>query len=415
MRASCRVCDAALEPFLDLGRMPIANAFLRADQFHEEWFFDLRVGFCGRCGMVQLAEIPDRERLFHDHYPFYSSTSTHMAAHFRALSEEVRAAHLGGPQPFLVEIGSNDGVLLQNLAAAGIRHLGVEPSANVAQAARDRGVRTLDAFFDAEIARRIVAEHGRADVVLAANVMCHMPNLHSVIEGVAGLLKPAGVLVFEDPYLGDIVEKTAYDQFYDEHVFYFSVASISDCFARHGFEVVDVAPQDVHGGSMRYLVARTGQRPISPALERWRARENALGLGQLETYARVRSSVEHSRDELRALIDGWKRAGRRIVGYGATSKSTTVTNYCGLGPELIDFVSDTTPLKQGKYTPGVHIPVRPHAEFAARYPDFALLFAWNHAGEIMAKEGAFTASGGRWIVYVPRVAVLDQLDLASLR
>jgi methylation protein EvaC len=404
---ACLVCENQVEPFMSFGRMPIANGFLPADQFENEYFFDLSVGFCERCGMVQLTEQVDREKMFHDEYAFFSSTSTRMAKHFKEFAAAVMRDYLNSPDPFVVEIGSNDGIMLQNFAAAGIRHLGIEPSANVAQVARDKGVQTICEFFDEELARRIVAEHGQADAFLGANVMCHLPYLHSVAAGIKILLKPKGVLVFEDPYLGDIVEKTSYDQIYDEHAFYFSVASLSNLFAPHELEIVDVQPQNVHGGSMRYVVGHKGARPVSPAVAAQRAREDALGLAVSETYDELKRSIERSRDDLLALLRDLRTQGKRVVGYGATSKSTTVTNYCGLTPDLVEFISDTTPIKQGKFSPGAHIPVRSYEEFASRPPDYALLFAWNHGAEIMEKEQNFQKDGGKWIVYVPQVKIIE--------
>ncbi len=404
--SACLVCAAPIDPFLSFGRMPIANGFLRADEFADEHFFELKVAFCARCRMVQLAELVDPARMFHEHYAFFSSTSRRMAAHFERFAAWVRASYFAGPDPFVVELGSNDGIMLRHFAEAGVRHLGIEPSANVARVARERGVRTEVRFFDEATAAAILAEDGPVDALLGANVMCHIPNLHAVFAGARTLLKPRGVLVFEDPYLGDIVEKTAYDQIYDEHAFYFCVQSIAELAARHGLEVVDALAQPVHGGSMRYVLAHRGAFPVSDAVRALRAREDALGLGREETYRHFRESVERSRDELHQLLVDVNAQGKRVVGYAATSKSTTVTNYCGVTPKLVEFISDTTPIKQGKYSPGAHIPVRPHAEFVARYPDYALLFGWNHAEEIMANETAFTAAGGRWIVYVPKVQVL---------
>jgi methylation protein EvaC len=356
--------------------------------------------------MVQLLEQPDREKMFHENYAFYSSTSVRMGLHFKQFAEELMAQHLKGPDHFVAEIGSNDGILLRHFAEAGIRHIGFEPSANVAQVARDKGIRTECAFFDEALARKIVAEHGQADAFLGANVMCHIPYLHSVAEGIRILLKPAGVLVFEDPYVGDIIEKTSYDQIYDEHAFYFAAGSVSYLFAQHGLELIDVQPQDVHGGSMRYVLAHKGAHRVSDTVPERLRKERTLGLDRVETYRRFRGSVERSRDELMALLRDVKGRGKRVVGYAATSKSTTVTNYCGITPDLVEFISDTTPIKQGKYSPGAHIPVRPYAEFKNRHPDYALLFGWNHGEEIMAKEQAFRASGGKWIVYVPKVAVV---------
>jgi len=267
-------------------------------------------------------------------------------------------------------------------------------------------VKTVCKFFDEKLAVEILAEHGTADVFLGANVMCHIPTLHSVVDGIKTLLKPEGVLIFEDPYLGDIVQKISYDQIYDEHAFYFSLTSLAHLFDRHGMEVIDVITQDVHGGSMRYVVARKGAFDPSPAVGALRERENALGLRDIKTYHQLRANIESSRDELMKLLQKLKKQGNRVTGYGATSKSTTVTNYCGITPDLVEFISDTTPIKQGKFSPGVHIPVRPYNEFEAKYPNFALLFAWNHTEEIMEKERKFQSSNGRWIVYVPRVEII---------
>jgi methylation protein EvaC len=403
----CLICNTPIEPFMSFGRMPIANGFLTPDQFEDEFFFDLQVAFCMDCGMVQLTEQVEPQKMFHENYAFFSSTSTRMAAHFEQLADHVRANHLQSPDPFVVEIGSNDGIMLRHFANASIRHLGIEPSLNVAQVAMDKGIQTVCRFFDKGVAAEIKAEHGQADVFLGTNVMCHIPYLHSVVAGIKLLLKPNGVLIFEDPYLGDIVEKTSYDQIYDEHVFYFSVKSISYLVEQHGLEVVDVIPQGVHGGSMRYVVAHKGIKTVSATVAVQLAKEEALGLNRADTYRRLGHAIERSRDDLMRQLQDLKQQGKRVVGYGATSKSTTVTNYCGITPELVEFISDTTPIKQGKFSPGMHIPVRPYGDFVADYPDYALLFAWNHANEIMAKEQEFRRVGGKWLIYVPRVEVLE--------
>ena len=402
----CLVCETPIEPFISFGKMPIANGFLSPEQFASEYFFELKTAFCPNCTMVQLTEFVDREKMFHENYAFFSSTSTRMAAHFKEFADWVSASFLQEKDPFVCEIGSNDGILLRHFAQKGIRHLGIEPSANVAEIARQQGVRTICEFFDEKVARDIVARDGQADAFLGANCMCHIPYIHSVAEGIRILLKPKGVLIFEDPYAGDIVRKTSYDQIYDEHAFYFSVSSVNHLFGMHGLEVVDALPQETHGGSMRYVLAHKGAYPISGAVLAQVAWERAQGLHLPATYDRLRANIERSRDELVRLLRDLKQRGQRVVGYAATSKSTTVTNYCGLSPELVEFISDTTPIKQGKFSPGVHIPVRPYADFKARYPDYALLFGWNHAEEIMAKEKDFRAAGGKWIVYVPKVGVL---------
>lgn len=402
--ALCLVCGAPQETVLDFGAMPIANGFLTPDQFASEPLFPLCVGFCPACAMLQLTETVRREVMFNENYAFYSSTSTRMAAHFKSFADMVMADYLDA-DGMVVEIGSNDGIMLENFSRAGIRHLGIEPSANVAAAAAKKGVNTTVRFFDDSLADEILQEHGPVSAFLGANVMCHLPYINSVIAGIRRVLRPDGVLIFEDPYAGDIVRLTSYDQIYDEHSFYFSVTSVCRLFERHGMEVIDVIPQPVHGGSMRYVIGLRDARPRKPSVDAMLEKENAMGLDRIETYHRFRENVEKSRDQLMRLLDDLRRSGARVVGYGATSKSTTVITYCGITPEHLEFICDTTPIKQGKFSPGAHIPIKPTRDFSDRYPGHALLFAWNHAEEIMAKETAFRASGGRWIHYVPNVKV----------
>jgi methylation protein EvaC len=404
----CRVCGAPISAFMSFGRMPIANGFLTDAEIQDEYFFELAPAFCSRCSMFQLIEQPQPDKMFHKHYAFYSSTSRYMQLHFEIFANAVMTEFLARrADPFVVELGSNDGIMLRHFHGRGIRHLGVEPSVNVADVARSCGIRTISAFFNRKLADEIIAEHGRADVILAANVMCHIPDLPGVAAGARHLLKPDGVMIFEEPYLGDMIAKTSYDQIYDEHVFMFSATSIAHAFARHGLELIEVAPQITHGGSMRYTLAPKGSRPATPRVTEQLAKERAQGLDDAETYLQFRQNCENSRARLMKMLDDLRGQGKRVVGYGATSKSTTVTNYCGITPQHVEFISDTTPIKQGKLSPGAHIPVRPYTEFTRAYPEYAVLFAWNHAAEIREKEQAFVAAGGRWIVYVPDVKVIS--------
>jgi len=402
----CLICDSGVNEFMDFGRMPLGNGFLDQSQFTDEYFYNLKVGFCSRCTMVQLLEQPAREQMFHDHYAYISSISSRMSEHFKSFAHTIMDKYLIEPDPLVVEIGSNDGIMLQHFAAAGIRHLGVEPSTNVAKLAGAKGIETVCEFFDERLAETIKGNKGQADAILAANVMCHIPYLHSVAAGISRLLKPKGVLIFEDPYLADILEITSYDQIYDEHVFYFSLSSVQYLFGVHGMEVIDIMPQNVHGGSMRYTVARKGAFGISPDVGEQLLKEEHLGLKRDTTYHHFREKVEMSKNRLMTLLLALRNKGRRVVGYGATSKSTTVMNYCGITPDHIEYISDTTHTKQGKFTPGMHIPVKHYKEFCEHYPDVALLFAWNHGEEIMNKEKMFQDGGGRWLVYVPQVKIL---------
>ena len=404
---SCRVCSTKIEPFMSFGQMPIANGFLKETEFAKEYFFEMEVAFCECCGMFQLVEQPDAEQMFHENYAFFSSLSRHMQIHFEAFAKMVmERVFTGRKDPFEVELGSNDGIMLKHFKAAGFRHLGVEPSGNVADLARSQGINTISEFFNLELAKKIVAEHGHADSVTSANVMCHIPDINSVAAGIAYLLKPDGVLMFEDPYLGDMIAKTSYDQIYDEHVFIFSATSVAAAFGRHGLELIDVMPQVTHGGSMRYALAPKGSHSVSPNVAALLEKERAQGLHQPATYLQFKKNCETSRTALVELLTRLKSEGKRVVGYGATSKSTTVMNYCGIGPELIEFISDTTPIKQGKFSPGAHIPVKPYEAFAAKHPEYALLFAWNHAKEIFEKEQVFRDGGGEWITFVPKVEII---------
>lgn len=403
----CRISGQPLTRAVDLGRQPLGNGFLLPEQFPGEYFYPMEAGFSETSMMFQLIEQPAPEQMFHEQYAFYSSTSRFMEKHFGEFAQQVmQSGYLAKSDPFVVELGCNDGIMLKNFAGAGIRHLGIEPSRNVAEVANANGVRTLSEFFAEGVAEKIVQEEGQADAFLAANVMCHIPDIQGVVKGIRTLLKPTGVVMFEDPYLGDVIEKTSYDQIYDEHVFLFSAHSIQYLFRLHGMELIDVLPQRTHGGSMRYVLAHAGAYPVSGAVTQLLQKEQALGLHRLATFETFRKNVEQSRSDLVNLLRELKSQGKRIAGYGATSKSTTILNYCGIGPDLIEYISDTTPIKQGKFTPGIHIPVKPYETFQSNPPDYAVLFAWNHAEEIMAKEKAFMEAGGRWIVHVPKVQVL---------
>jgi methylation protein EvaC len=405
--AKCLISGGTVEEIISFGKMPIANGFLREQDFNDEFFFELKVGFCPESKMIQLTELVEKEKMFHENYAFYSSTSAFMTKHFKEFAGFVTDKFLKDKSnPFVVEIGSNDGIMLKNFADQKIEHLGIEPSKNVAEVAIKKGINTISEFFDEGVAKRIISEHGQADAFLGANVMCHIPYIHSVLKGIKLLLKPKGVLIFEEPYLGNIIEKTSYDQIYDEHAFYFSIISIRYLMNMHDLEIIDAIPQSVHGGSMRYCISHKGAYKPTNKLEEYISKEFFLGLDKMETFIQFKKNVEHSKSELISLLNKIKKEGKRVVGYGATSKSTTVINYCNLSSDLIEFIVDTTPIKQNKFTPGKHIPVLPFDKFYSNYPDYTLLFAWNHLEEIMAKEINYTQSGGKWILYVPSIHVL---------
>ncbi|MCK7624191.1 class I SAM-dependent methyltransferase [Streptomyces sp. RS10V-4] len=403
----CRICAAPVQEFFDFGRQPLSDAFLAPDaDFSKEFFFRLAVGVCESCTMVQLMEEVPRDKMFHEAYPYFSSGSAYMREHFESLAKQLLADELTAEDPFIVELGCNDGVMLKAIADQGVRHLGVEPSASVAEVAAAKGIRVRTAFFEESTAQQIRAEDGPADVLYAANTLCHIPYMDSILAGVRALLKPTGVFVFEDPYLGDIVERTSFDQIYDEHFYFFTARSVQEMARRNGLELVHVERLTVHGGEVRYFLAPAGQRTPSEAVAALVAEERERKLSDLETLQAFGANVVKIREDLTALLTKLRDEGKTVVGYGATAKSATVTNLCGIGPDLVPFVCDTTPAKQGRLSPGTHIPVKTPDAFSGEYPDYALLFAWNHAEEIMAKEEKFREAGGKWILYVPTVHVV---------
>ena len=392
---------------MSFGRMPIANGFLTPSEIANEYFFELAPAFCERCGMFQIIEQPRPEKMFHAQYAFFSSTSRYMQAHFERIRRGVISEVLAG-RP--TRSSSNSAAMTVSCCATSMRAAcAISASSRRSMSPTSRA----SAAFAQSVHFSTASLPTRSSPSTAGPTRSWLPTLCVTSRiclasppGVQRLLKPDGVFIFEDPYLGDMIEKTAYDQIYDEHVFIFSVTSVQRAFAAHGLELVDVAPQITHGGSMRYMLAPKGSRPVSPRVAAQLANERAQGLDRAETYQRFKENCENSRTPLMQMLEDLRREGKRVVGYGATSKSTTVTNYCGITPAQVEFISDTTPIKQGKLSPGAHIPVRPYDEFTRKYPDCALLFAWNHAAEIRDKEQAFIAAGGRWLVYVPEVKIV---------
>lgn len=403
----CFVCQDSIEKFMSFGPMPIANGFISKENFDREYFFDMDVAFCENCKIFQLINQPNPEQMFNENYAFFSGTSEFMGNHFKKFADHVLDDYIKDKKdPFVVEIGSNDGIMLNNFAKKSIRHLGIEPSANVAKVASNRGINTIVEFFDEALAEKIVSEHGKADAFIAANVMCHIPYINSIVKGIKVLLEEDGIVMFEDPYLGDVVEKTTYDQIYDEHTFLFSAHSIKHLFGMHGMDLIDVEPQTTHGGSMRYVLGHIGSKKISPNVEKQLNHEIKIGIHDNSFSSNFKMSCEKYRNDLMSLLNEVKSQGKSIAGYAATSKSTTIINYCGITTDHLDCIYDTTPIKQGKYSPGAHIPVYPHQNFKESYPDYALLFGYNHEKEIMAKEQEFMEQGGKWIVYVPEVKII---------
>ncbi len=403
---NCLICKTEFEPFVDFGQMPIANDFSKNKNNVNDYRFPMKVGFCSDCYMVQLVEQPDREKMFHDNYAFFASTSSYMVEHFKVFCESIINRQSLEKDSLVVELGSNDGIMLQHFMANNIGCLGVEPSINVANAARNKGIEVVSDFFDKELAESILKTHKKADAILGANVFCHIPYIHSVYEGVKTLLSDEGIFVFEDPYIGDVIEKTSFDQIYDEHVFLYSALSVKQLASMHELELIDIEPQVTHGGSMRYFIAHKGAEEVSERVKNLLLKEKELGLDKATSYSNFSMNIDQIKKDLINLLKDLSNKGKKVVAYGATSKSTTVTNYFGITPDLVDSIFDTTPTKHFTFSPGVKIPVLPYEKFRESNPDYVLLFAWNHAIEIFEKEKDYMNDGKKWITYIPEVRII---------
>jgi len=406
----CKICsEKTLTEFIDFGQMPVANAFLKKEDFSKpEFTYRMAVGFCRNCNMTQLIEVVPYDKYIvpdensHTHYAFFSSTSKVMEQHFADLAHEVERGFLRDNKK-VVEIGSNDGIMLQAFSDRE-NVLGIEPSYNVAQVAREKEIETLVEFFSESLAQKLASERGKVRAVLSTNVFLNIINIHDFIRGIDYLLDKKGIFITEDPYITDILEQGSYDQVYDEHIWYFSLHSLSNLFAQHGFEIFDAEKQDVHGGSMRVYSARQGTYPKSSRFKKYLLEESEKGLTDINLYLNFARNVEENKGKLVELLSGLKRDGKRIVGY---AKGTIVQNYCGIGSDILDYITDSTPAKQDLYTPGKHIHVVPPEVFHQdQSVDFALLGAWNHAKEIMAKEKEFLSRGGRFITHLPTPRIL---------
>jgi SAM-dependent methyltransferase len=396
---------------LDLGLSPLSNAFLRATDDASgagEQRYPLQVWMCRCCHLVQLAQVATPEALFGD-YPYFSSMSDSWLRHAAGFAREAIERFELGAGSRVIEIASNDGYLLRNFIAAGVPALGIEPAANVAAAAWEAGVPTRVAFFGRSVARGLCREGlGEADLIVANNVLAHVPELNDFIAGLVLLLAPSGVLSIEVPHLLRLLEGAQYDTIYHEHVSYFSLLTAERALARHGLRLFDVEELPTHGGSLRLLACRAAallpvERPSVAAL---RQRERAAGLDGGPIYAGFVARVVAARRRTRAFFEAARRGGRRVVGYGAPAKGNTLLNYCGIRPDMMAFTVDRSPHKQGLLLPGTRIPIRDPAAIAAARPDFLLILPWNLADEITAQMAGIAAWGGRFVVPVPRLRVL---------
>jgi SAM-dependent methyltransferase len=407
--ARCRFCDAPLQvTFVDLGMSPLCESYVAADGLNRmEPFYPLHVWVCEKCLLVQLEQYVGAEEIFTE-YAYFSSYATSWVKH----AEDYTTAtieRLGlGPSSLVVELASNDGYLLQHFVRRGIPSLGIEPAANVAEAARAKGVETLVRFFDAKLGAALSAEGRAADLVIGNNVLAQVPDLNSFVAGIRNLLKPGGIATLEFPHLQRLVEGNQFDTIYHEHFSYFSLLAAERIFAVHGMTVFDVEEVWTHGGSLRIWVRHSepGTGAVGDRVVKLRRREEELGYGRIEGYRFFQEKVNRTKRRLLQILIRAREEGKRVAGYGAPGKGNTLLNYCGIRSDLVEFTVDKNPYKQGKFLPGTHIPIHAPAKIDEEKPDYILILPWNFKDEILEQLAHVRSWGAKFIVSIPETLII---------
>ncbi len=407
----CRSCGNKLFEVVNFGKMPIANAFVHKEQFKKEYMFQLMAMNCPRCSLFQLYEQPDPSLLFHDNYAFLADTSRVMQQHFSLLAEELIKDFNLKNDELVTEIGSNDsGVIYYlNKSYKHTNHLGVEPSKNVCEISNSKGLRMKNLFFNSNTASNLISEFGKSKYFISLNTLAHIPDINSVLKGIHDFLTDDGIYITEDPYLFDVFNKVSYDQIYDEHVFIFSVTAMKNLCDKFNLQLFDVKKTDTAGGSMRYYITKNKTTKISRNLVSYLDFEKKNGIFETKIYSTFRKNCEKSKNSLLDTLTTLAEKNNKIVSYGATSKSTTIFNYCNIGTDLISFITDTTSTKINKYSPGVHIPIYDYEYFLNNLPNYCFLGAWNHRKEISIKEKEIFSKKGKWIIHTPEAKIINDL------
>ena len=395
----CKVTGKKINKIMSFGRMPMANGFLEKKEFKREFFYNLKVGFNKNNYLFQVDNHPKSTQIFNDKYPFFTEKSKYMIKHFKNFFIWLKKNYLKKGNK-IIEIGSNDGTFSSYFFKNKFNILGFEPSLNVAKVARKKKLKVISKFFNYKNVSKLRSYKKNTDLICAANVICHIPNLKDLIKSIDFLLSDKGVFIFEEPYLGSMFKKISYDQIYDAHVFIFSLHSVRSIFNSYGFELVNALPQKTHGGSMRYVISRKNSRSISKNIKKLIQNEKKLKLNDISSCIKFKKNCELSKKNFRSKILKFKKEGKIICGYAASAKSTTALNYCQINHNHIDYIADSTKEKTGKFTPGTHIPVVSINYFRKNYPDIVILCSWNHKKEIMEKEKEFKKKGGKWISHV---------------
>lgn len=406
-RTTCRICKSKnIHEFLSFGPMPLANSFRSEDDLKSpEPRYNLSAVYCSDCGLVQVPDIVSPEVLF-KRYTYFSSASKPMVDHFRAVAGDIREQYLHDPSDLICEIGSNDGIFLQNFVGK-CRVIGVDPADNIATTAALKGVTTVNKFFNPRTAQTVRDLFGAPKVVFAANCFAHIDELDGIMEGIMSLLADDGVFIFENHRFVDMLRSKCFDQVYHEHLAYYTIRPLEHLMDRFGLRIIDARTIPTHGESFQIHAARKGSlHPVLSSVARVREEEDRLGLNDPKTYKAFAKEVEKLKTDLVALLKDLKKQGKRIVGYGAPGKGTTLLNYCGIGHETLEYIVDSTPIKQGLYMPGTTIPIRHPDVLKSDAPDYLLLLAWNYADAILKREQLLRDRGMKFIIPVPRLEIV---------
>lgn len=409
-QSQCRFCGSKLEHvFVDLGMSPLCQTHIEPENLnHMEPFYPLLAYVCGECFLVQLDEYVAPDDIFANEYAYFSSFSDSWVEHARKYVDMMVERYNLGQSSKVMEIASNDGYLLQHVVNRGIQALGIEPAANCAAAAKEKGIESVVKFFGAHTAKEIAAQHGKPDVLLGNNVLAHVPDINDFVSGMKILLKDSGVVTMEFPHLYRLIERNQFDTIYHEHFSYLSFYTVEKIFAGHGLTLFDVQELKSHGGSIRIFARHTeyNQIPVEQSVYAMRQMEIDAGFASLDFYSTFGEQVKETKRKILEFLIQAKRAGKTVVGYGAPGKGNTLLNYCGIRTDFLDYTVDRSPHKQGRYTPGTHIPILAPEKIFETKPDYVFILPWNLEKEISASMAGIAEWGGKFVVPIPEIKVL---------